>query len=447
MRRFCLFAWVALGAQLGCGSEPAPVYSRAALLDPQTCSSCHPKHVQEWSGSVHAYAAVDPVFLAMNARGQRETNGALGDFCVKCHAPLAVAEGLTNDGLNLGEVASSLKGVTCYFCHNVSAVAGTHNNPLKLANDTTLRGGISNPIRNAVHASAHSPLLDRTTLDSAAFCGACHDVVNQHGVELERTLLEWKETIFNSPEPATALSCGKCHMTGSREPVANVPNAPVRQHHEHTFAGIDVALTAWPELEAQRAAILRDLNPTVIPRLCVAALDGGVRADVSLENALAGHAWPSGAAQDRDAWVELVAYRGSEILFQSGLVKDGQSLLDAPSEDLWRLGDQMRGEQGEPVHMFWEARSVESNLLPPIVTRDMGDPRFYHTVTRYYRIVQAVPDRITLKVHIRPFKPELLQSLIDSGDLSPEIQSNVPTFTLQGTELEWTPAVGFQCVK
>jgi hypothetical protein len=39
---------------------------------------------------MHAYAAEDPVFLAMNARGQRETQGALGAFCVNCHAPLAV---------------------------------------------------------------------------------------------------------------------------------------------------------------------------------------------------------------------------------------------------------------------------------------------------------------------------------------------------------------------
>ena len=30
------------------------------------------------------------VFLAMNERGQRETGGQLGPFCVNCHAPLAV---------------------------------------------------------------------------------------------------------------------------------------------------------------------------------------------------------------------------------------------------------------------------------------------------------------------------------------------------------------------
>ncbi|MDX2052671.1 MAG: multiheme c-type cytochrome [Polyangiaceae bacterium] len=444
--------WAAcfLGAHalLSCGADPQPdTFSREPLLDPATCTSCHATHVKEWSGSMHAYAADDPVFLAMNRRGQRETGGALGDFCVRCHAPMAVAEGLTTDGLNLSELPSEKKGVTCYFCHNALAVQGTHNNPIQLAHDTTLRGAIRDPIKNPVHGSAHSALLDRESLASSDLCGACHDVVNGHGVALERTFLEWKATIFNSPDPETALTCGKCHMTGSPGAVATFERAPVRRLHEHTFAGVDVALGPWPEKEAQRAAILRDLNPTVLARMCVAAVDSGVRVDISLENGMAGHMWPSGAAQDRDAWVELVAYAGGKVLFQSGLVAEGQSLAEVPGEDLWRLGDKMFGEQGEPVHMFWEAKSVESNLLPPIVTRDPSDPRYYHAVTRYYRIAQAVPDRITLKVHLRPFKMELLESLIASGDLAPEVKAQVPTFTLAGTELEWTPAVGFQCVR
>ena len=39
------------------------------MLDPATCQSCHPTHVRDWSGSMHAYASDDPVFVAMNARG------------------------------------------------------------------------------------------------------------------------------------------------------------------------------------------------------------------------------------------------------------------------------------------------------------------------------------------------------------------------------------------
>ena len=87
---------IALAALTGCGDGEGPARSIAELQDPQTCNECHPKHYQQWSGSMHAYASDDPVFVAMNKRGQREINGALGTFCVKCHAPMAVELGLTS---------------------------------------------------------------------------------------------------------------------------------------------------------------------------------------------------------------------------------------------------------------------------------------------------------------------------------------------------------------
>src|SRR5262245_62072974 len=86
----------------------APLLSRAELLDPTSCQKCHADHYKDWSGSMHAYASDDPVFIAMNKRGQRETNGALGAFCVNCHAPMAVNEKATTDGLNLADVPQPL---------------------------------------------------------------------------------------------------------------------------------------------------------------------------------------------------------------------------------------------------------------------------------------------------------------------------------------------------
>src|SRR6476659_6218543 len=72
---------------------PAPAHSltRSELMDPQNCAGCHRDHHEQWAASMHAYASKDPVFLAMNRRGQQETGGALGTFCVNCHAPMAVA--------------------------------------------------------------------------------------------------------------------------------------------------------------------------------------------------------------------------------------------------------------------------------------------------------------------------------------------------------------------
>ncbi|HEY5448032.1 MAG TPA: multiheme c-type cytochrome, partial [Polyangia bacterium] len=144
---------VALALQAACGGDAKPVVplDREALLDPEACKTCHPVAYQEWSGSMHAYASEDPVFRAMNQRAQRETSGALGDFCVKCHAPMAVRTGMTTDGLNLDSVPPKMKGVTCYFCHAVESVAGTHNNPLTLAQDDSLFGPFSDPVPGTPH--------------------------------------------------------------------------------------------------------------------------------------------------------------------------------------------------------------------------------------------------------------------------------------------------------
>src|SRR5690348_16748338 len=81
-----------------------PTLTREQLMDPETCKDCHPKHYEEWRSSMHAYASKDPVFRAMNEQGQDETDGDLGPFCVKCHAPMAVKEGETVDGKNLDDV-------------------------------------------------------------------------------------------------------------------------------------------------------------------------------------------------------------------------------------------------------------------------------------------------------------------------------------------------------
>src|SRR4051794_9452609 len=94
---------IAVACLLGCTEPAAPnvELSRAELLDPEACRGCHAEYYAEWSASMHANASRDPVFLAMNRRGNEETNGQLGSFCVNCHAPLAVVDGQTTNGLDL----------------------------------------------------------------------------------------------------------------------------------------------------------------------------------------------------------------------------------------------------------------------------------------------------------------------------------------------------------
>ena len=434
----CALLW-GLSLCVGCGDEPPPPLSAEALLDPGTCRPCHPQHYAEWQSSMHAYAAEDPVFLAMNARGQRDTDGALGDFCVQCHAPLAVELGLTTDGTNLDTVPAHLKGVTCAFCHQITAIEGAHNNPLRRAQDGVMRGGIKSPQPTSAHASAYSALLDRADLRSSALCGSCHDVVLPNGFHLERTYAEWQSSIFNSDDPLQRNTCNDCHMPGRPAPIADTRDAPARRHHDHSMPGVDVAVTPFFDVEGQRRQILRELSTLLVAELCVIPRSGGAEVEVYLENIAAGHLAPSGAAHDRRMWVELIAYAGDEVVYSSGIVPDETPLAEVEDDALWRLGDRGLNADGEETHLFWEITQVESTSLPASTPLLPGSPGFVNPhVGRRYLVVGETPDRVTMRVRIRPIALDLLEELISSGDLPASILGVMPTFDLAATILVWT---------
>jgi len=449
-RALWLFAVVVLPAiPSACSSSkdpPPPTYfDRAAMMDPKTCEKCHADHYREWSGSMHAYAANDPVFLAMNARGQRETKGALGDFCVKCHAPMAVRTGATKDGLNLATVPDSLKGVTCFFCHTVDRVDGTHDAALHLSDELVMRSEIADPVSNAAHASTYSPLHDRDQPDSAKMCGACHDIVTPNGVELERTYKEWQGSVFSHvPGGAT---CGQCHMNQSKslQPVAQAPGVFARRYHAHDFVGVDVSLTpGFPQMAEQKAAVKAQLDSTLQTALCVSRT---ARIAVIVDNVAAGHAFPSGASQDRRLWFELIAYKDGAQIFSSGVVPDGTPATKIVDPVQWMIRDCLVDDKGSEVHMFWQAFGYESNQLGAQLTFDPADPRYYQThVLQWWPreatgSLPAMPDRVTMRVRLQPMGLEVLDELVASGDLDKKFRDAMPTFDL-GVEpmLEWTPA-------
>jgi hypothetical protein len=445
--------WLLLGALVaacGPGKGGAPdaqvtALTREQLLDPAQCKSCHPQHYREWASSMHAYAAEDPVFVAMNRRGQRETNGELGDFCVRCHAPLALREGATADGLNLDQVAPHLKGVTCYFCHNAIGAGEAFNNHVELAGDTTLRGAITDPVPNGAHGSAYSVLQDRNRIDSSELCGGCHDVVTPNGVHLERTFLEYRESMF-ATQGISFDTCSGCHMPGPEEPVAI--GGPVRNRHEHLWPGVDTALTEFPDREAQRRAVECELSLNV--RFSEIRQDGLGGLYVKVESS-AGHAQPSGTSLDRRMWLEVIAYAANdEVLFESGTIADGeleQKPEGSPGFDpnLTLYRDWAYDALGKEVHMFWEAApSVDypdgyaSLTLPaPAALLDPHALEARYQIPDYRRV-----ERITLRLRMRAVGLDVLEDLVRSGDLEESVIAALPTFTLHGASVEYRPADG-----
>ncbi|HET9988739.1 MAG TPA: multiheme c-type cytochrome, partial [Kofleriaceae bacterium] len=222
----------------------------AQLEDPNTCKECHPKHFDQWASSMHAYASEDPVFVAMNKRGQRDTNNALGTFCVKCHAPMAVQLNKT-DGVDYDPAAldATTKGITCFFCHNVDKVADDHNNGLVLAMDQTMHGGTSNPSDTPAHNTLNDTNLMASLTNKSTMCGSCHDIITPASVHLERSFGEWKTTVFNQPG-INGDTCSKCHMKVADGVIAEGPGLDVGNRpdgfHEHTFPAIDQAVSTFP---------------------------------------------------------------------------------------------------------------------------------------------------------------------------------------------------------
>jgi len=441
-RALLVGAALALMACGGSGGTNSSLLTPAELKDPASCQGCHPAQFDEWARSMHAYASDDPVFVAMNQRGQRETGGALGDFCVKCHAPQAVRDGLTTDGRELATLPAAERGVTCFFCHSAESLDGDHNNPLKQATDGRMRGPFADPVAGAPHLSGYSPLFDGTQAESAAACGSCHDIVNQHQVALERTFQEWKGTLF-SIQPH-GQSCAQCHMAGSDGPASTV-STRTRRLHNHEFPAVDVALTpfAGADAQAQRASAQRMLDSVLQGTVCVD--DVSRRITVALDNVAAGHSWPSGASQDRRAWVELTAYAGDQVIYRSGLA-DGETAETAADPDLWLIRDCIFDENREEAHMFWQAASLVGNALPgPVVPVLTDQSSFTRThLKRVYPVAvpyTTTPDRITLQVFLKAIGDDVLTSLVGSHDLDASIAAAVPRFQLGGgASLEWTPA-------
>ncbi len=414
------------------------------LMDPETCKECHPNHVEQWSGSMHAYAAEDPVFLAMNARGQRETNGELGDFCVKCHAPLAVELGATEDGLNLGELPAAVKGVNCYFCHNVNEVTQDHNNGLSLAFDNVMRGGVIDPVATKAHESAYSPMLDGNKLESSRTCGVCHDIITPAGVHLERTYVEYLATFYAQADPANpdvpathSQRCNSCHMSQDLgySTIATAEGAAGnRIFHKHYMPGPDVALTPFvgEDDQAREREALRE--GVLCAQLCVTQDGETVRAKLWLHNEAAGHRFPSGAIADRRFWLEVVAQNLGETVFESGVEQSGEPINTLNDPNLWLITDPVEDANGQPAHMFWDVRKSPCLEDPDndscglnLASEPGCGPDAPMWRSRDFEFAAEQVTDITVRGFLRPVGLDVLQDLVDSGDLDPAIKAAMPT--------------------
>ena len=68
----------------------------------QFCKTCHPKHYEQWSQSLHAHAYTEPHFAV---RAEELNWGMPTERCLYCHTPLE-KQGVARH-----------EGITCEVCH------------------------------------------------------------------------------------------------------------------------------------------------------------------------------------------------------------------------------------------------------------------------------------------------------------------------------------------
>jgi len=364
---------------------------------------------------MHAYAISDPVFHAMHRLAQTETAGALGDFCVRCHSPIASALGEvgpeTTSEAALSPIA--LAAISCEVCHRDVRLEHARdgksrpgNARLSIAPGGPLVGGIPDPVANNFHSSRTDD-----TLEDPDFCGACHDVDNHRGVPVEKPRTEYVESVY----PGRDIVCIDCHMqtyTGRA-----TPDGPIRhQLRRHDFAGVDVALTPFPRRgfqEREIEAFLRTAAQLTVdaPRRVVAGDELAIVAHV--KNVGAGHNLPTGPSTEREMWVEVTLSRADgAVVFASGRLDANRDLMNRHSElrpdgdpALALFTDHFVDAQGEEVPFLWQAARVVEGTIPPLETR-VAD----------YRV--RVPDdaagerlRLAVRLRFRAFPPHQLRRL------------------------------------
>jgi len=483
-----LGAMLALGlvAVAACGEEPVEPAQPDLLVDRDfkvlafddphdKCAECHAQHVAEWELSNHAYAAVDPVFLAMLRVGQEATKGKLGQFCIQCHTPPGMAMGqtvVTFDAIkvvwrqDLAELSvTARKGVSCDVCHSVTEVLEPVNARAVLTPDGTRRGTIKDPVATTAHGSAYSELHGTSEV-----CGMCHAVTNPKGSLVEETFPEWAE----SSAASEGKNCQSCHMPAYAGKAA--PDGPERTLHRHTFVGVDVSLLppeAFPGYEELRELTGQLLQASA--RLEASVDPETANLELTIEN-LAGHALPSGATAERQLWVEvIVTDQAGEVVFESGtvdgngdlrtglaaqteapgtdpqLVSYGQLLVNVPGlervsphaqtsirvaaeRDCLPMGlGGLNPRNGiEPVDFPWEANWQCNHMLRP----DAVD----HPV---YALGPLARGKYVAHVRLlfRSLPPYFLRKLEKLGGLDPAVKTRVPTVVMAERRVPFTVAL------
>lgn len=420
--------------------------------DPTVCAGCHPRQFKGWQGSMHSISFKDPVFQALWAIADKETDGATKNHCGGCHTPIGVAtqtiEFVPDMGEHGGFKAAPVaeQGVSCDVCHTIS---GTN-----LHKTTVLEHGnasiVLSPgnVKRATLRDSKSPFHETEYSEhhsSSKFCGNCHNIFHPvNNFPIERTYDEWKYSIYAQND----IQCQDCHMVPVEVAikVADTLTRPkdMKDHglggvaglggpqrdlvHDHGFVGgnavIAKAMGVAGADEHYDEAVKRLQNVASIETSVSAGKGSLRRLKVKVTNDRAGHHLPTSLTEIRQVWIEVVVTdeKGRE-LFRSGTldenneVPEGAVIFNAHAVD----------KDGHHTSEPWEiTRFTDVNTIPP---KGYKYGKYAFNVEKNSGKIKVVA-----KLHYRSFAQGIADTLLGKDKVTVpaiEMVSHEKTFALE----------------
>jgi Zn-finger protein len=315
--------------------------SSSEFEDPGRCRICHRDIYNQWKGSMHSNAWVDPVFQALWKMGDEETGGAVRNLCSGCHSPIGtVGEEVTFDPVSGMFRASPIaeKGVQCDFCHTVKA-STWRDTPTTQPQNGSLIMDPGN-VKRGPYKESNSPGHDTEYSElhtSAEFCGSCHHVFHPvTNFPIERTYDEWKQSVY----ARAGIVCQDCHMMPLQKAVEAArtlvkpvnpgkasPLGPERETvYTHEFVGANFTVPhllgsqRHAEMAEERLKTAADIKFHLPEKAVSGQL---VRFKVEVINIGAGHNLPTSLTEVRQMWLDVtVKDPKGEVLMRSGSLDD-----------------------------------------------------------------------------------------------------------------------------
>ncbi|MGI9518437.1 MAG: multiheme c-type cytochrome [Pirellulaceae bacterium] len=251
--------------QPDCFDPHAEVFQESQFPSATQCAKCHEQIFDEWASSSHAYSAVSPMFHRFEDKINELTQGTIGYFCMRCHAPVATTVGLRRDQSIWDGPRVFREGVTCIACHRVKENYTKTNGERRIEpgdiHDPVYSGSgqlgsqiaakyadyfkvKTDPSDQGPGQPMHRRAIEFEQLSQSDFCMSCHQVAVQPGIKLEVVWDQYRA----SPAWREGITCQECHMgivpgradgysVGPAAVVDGKAVTPERKHSNHMFYG------------------------------------------------------------------------------------------------------------------------------------------------------------------------------------------------------------------